>query len=438
MNDSPPRCAGPGTACRLVQLETPGPRPVWAILDAAGLRRFTGELTMHCHPAVRAYFNDGEVYFAEREGDPPIGERLLEYGVVTPEQLAAGSVQLGAVTHLGRLFDRVPDLDRDPVEVVLELVTGEVLGEIADHTADGVTIASYRHHPSGVWKWRKPTAAATGPDTTEMPITEQVSVTPPVAPVALAAPTLPRPEGFQPPSPQLEVAPTALDDDLEPTESDLELVAEYEEMMAAQALAEPEVPAEIDGPDDIDLDVEPLIEPDVEPVAEHQTFDDAAADVAVVVEPPSAPWEPEADPADQTPDDTAPFTFEFDLNKVLAQVAAENDGLPVPTDDDVDDDVRAAVRAALAEIEAATRPPVTHGLSAAAFEIALGHAPETAADIETPDAPVPWLPSLERQATPDATPAGSGDSEVAADERAPATVDVPATGLRRLIAPRKP
>ena len=58
--------------------------------------------------------------------DRPIGDRLVEYGVVTPEQLAAGTVQLGSVTHLGRLFERVPTLDRDPVEVVLELLTGEV------------------------------------------------------------------------------------------------------------------------------------------------------------------------------------------------------------------------------------------------------------------------------------------------------------------------
>ena len=74
MNDTSPRCAGPGTACRLVQLETPGARPVWAILDAAGLRRFTGELTLASQPIVRAYFQDGEVYYAERDGDPAIGE----------------------------------------------------------------------------------------------------------------------------------------------------------------------------------------------------------------------------------------------------------------------------------------------------------------------------------------------------------------------------
>ena len=128
MNDTSPRCAASGTTCRLLQLETPGARPVWAVLDAAGARRFTGEITLASRPQVRAWFHDGAVYYAERAGDPSIGDRLIEYGVLTPEQLAAGTVQLGAIAHLGRLFDRVPSIERDPVELVLEVVTGEVLG----------------------------------------------------------------------------------------------------------------------------------------------------------------------------------------------------------------------------------------------------------------------------------------------------------------------
>jgi hypothetical protein len=247
--------------------------------------------------------------------------------------------------------------------------------------------------------------------------------------VSLAAPTLARPDGLQPPRLQFDVEPAPVDEvDLEPTEDDLELVAEYEQMMAAQQMAEAHAPETTDEPVGYDV------------VDEHQTI--AVPDHDEVVEAAAEPAMIEVEPAatDDTPDSGAPFRFDFDLNKVLAQVAAENDGLPVPSNDDVDEDVRAAVRAALAEIEAATRPPVTHGLSAAAFEIALGTAPDSAADIEPAAAPAPWLPSLDRPTAADESSIDPPETESSAESTEPATptVDVPSTGLRRLIAPRKP
>ena len=57
MNDATPRCAVPGSACRLLQLETPGTRPVWAVLDAAGARHFTGEVVLLTEPRVVVHFD---------------------------------------------------------------------------------------------------------------------------------------------------------------------------------------------------------------------------------------------------------------------------------------------------------------------------------------------------------------------------------------------
>ena len=162
MNDATPRCAVPGSACRLLQLETLGTRPVWAVLDAAGARHFTGEIVLRTEPEVVVHFTAGEAYLAERRGDAPLGERLVDLGVLTADELEQGTVRLGAIAHLGRLFDRLPDLDRDRVELALEVITGEVLGEIADHPVDAIDIASYRHHPSGVHRWlRKPSFVLT-------------------------------------------------------------------------------------------------------------------------------------------------------------------------------------------------------------------------------------------------------------------------------------
>ena len=157
MNDAFPRCAVLGSSCRLLQLEAQGPRPVWAVLDAARTRRFTGELTLGTSPRVVVWFDGGEAYVASRDGDAPIDEQLLAMGVISADDLAAGTVELGATRHLGRLFDRVPDLDRDRdrLELALELLTGDVLSEVADRVVDDVTVASYRHHPSGVVRWTK-------------------------------------------------------------------------------------------------------------------------------------------------------------------------------------------------------------------------------------------------------------------------------------------
>lgn len=431
MNDTSPRCAGPGTSCRLLQLETPGARPVWAVLDAAGMRRFTGEITLASWPVVRAYFNDGEVYYAEREGDPSIGDRLIEYGVVTPDELAAGTVQLGKVAHLGRLFDRVPTLERDTVELVLEVVTGEVLGEIADHTVERISIASYKHHPSGVSKWRRRAGSAD-----DAPLTGEVAVVPPApAPASLAA-SLATP--LAPPVPM--APPTAVTQeqaivdhaDAEPTEEDHQLVADYEQMMAAANDT-----IVVDQPTEQPLDtIEPTV--DIEPVATFETSFEAnvetsfEANVETFFE-----TGVEAPAAESSVEDSAPFVFAFDLNKVLAQVVLENDGIPLPTgDDDIADDVRAAVREALAEIEAATRPPVSDGLSATAFEVALDLAPESAADIEPAGGRAPFLPGRAL-----GTPSGSvpeTEQEEATVGAAPAS-DTPGTGLRRLIGgSRKP
>ncbi len=218
MNEVFPRCAVPGSSCRLLQLEAPGARPVWAVLDAAGTRHFTGEITLHCAPTVRAWFNGGELYFAERDGDPGLAERLLAMGVLSADDLAAGSVQLGALTHLGRLFDRVPHLDRDHVELALEILTGEVVGEIADHVVEEITIASYRHHPSGVVKWQKrPTVV----------ITQVAGDVDPSA--AASAPS------SVVAAPRHEPVPFAEPSDLTPSAEDEALVAEYE---ASRALIE--------------------------------------------------------------------------------------------------------------------------------------------------------------------------------------------------------
>ena len=93
-----------------------GPQPVWMTLNQARERAFTGEIVFEADPEVLAYLDDGIVYYAERAADAPLGQRLLDAGVVDATQLERGTVRIGDLEHLGRLFDRDPSVDRDAVD----------------------------------------------------------------------------------------------------------------------------------------------------------------------------------------------------------------------------------------------------------------------------------------------------------------------------------
>lgn len=131
------------------------PRPGWVVLDAARDHRFTGELAFDTSPGVRVYVERGVIYLAERASDPSLGSRLVDAGALSAVQLERGSVRIGPIEHLGRLFDRVPDLDRHTVIVTAELMTEECVGWLAAQRVPDVASAPYRHHESGVHQWSR-------------------------------------------------------------------------------------------------------------------------------------------------------------------------------------------------------------------------------------------------------------------------------------------
>ena len=130
-----------------------GPQPVWMTLNDAREQAFTGEITFEDAPEVLAYLDNGVVYFAERVGDAPLGQRLLDAGVLDANQLERGLVRIGDLEHLGRMFDRDPSIDRDAVVVTAELFTEELITDVANRTISNARVVAYRHHPSGVHRW---------------------------------------------------------------------------------------------------------------------------------------------------------------------------------------------------------------------------------------------------------------------------------------------
>lgn len=143
----------PGSGLRQLGLDGVTPLPAWVILNAVRNQAFSGEVTLHTMPAVRVWASDGTVYWAERAGATPVADRLVELGAITPVQMAQGAVWLGETLHLGRLLERVPNLDHDEIVNALAFVRDSLTAEVADLVTDRVDVVPGRHHASGIVFW---------------------------------------------------------------------------------------------------------------------------------------------------------------------------------------------------------------------------------------------------------------------------------------------
>jgi hypothetical protein len=130
-------------------------KAAWEVIDNARRARITGELALTtASPAkTKIYLDSGRVYFAERETDESLATRLVLAGAIDPDQLHRGSLRLNGVEHLGRLFERDDTVERDAVELALELMTEQTLTEVAEHEVLSSQITMYRQHSSGVARW---------------------------------------------------------------------------------------------------------------------------------------------------------------------------------------------------------------------------------------------------------------------------------------------
>ena len=137
----------------LPALVAAGVQPGWVVLNCARDKRFTGQIVFCTQPEIEVYFDCGIAYHAVSAGDQTLSEQLVASGVVVPAQIERGTVRVGNVEHLGRLFDRDSSIERDSVMVVLELATDEVIATIANHPPTNFSVTAYRHHVSGIHRW---------------------------------------------------------------------------------------------------------------------------------------------------------------------------------------------------------------------------------------------------------------------------------------------
>ena len=129
------------------------PRPAWQLIEAARRRYLTGLLVLDTKPTTNVYLRDGQVYFADRSTDGGLGVRLLVEGVITREQMHKATLQVSGVEHLGRMFERDASIDREAVELCVELMTDDVLTQVADSPVTSYRMHMYKRHPSGLDRW---------------------------------------------------------------------------------------------------------------------------------------------------------------------------------------------------------------------------------------------------------------------------------------------
>jgi len=132
---------------------------------------------------VLVYADRGRIYLAERSSDPSLGARLVDAGTLNATQLEHGAMRIGDAEHLGRLFERVPSIDRQKVLVTAELMTEACIGWLASQRISHIVATPYRHHPSGAHRWDQPFAPLDLTPGDPLP-----APAPGAAPVAIAPP----------------------------------------------------------------------------------------------------------------------------------------------------------------------------------------------------------------------------------------------------------
>jgi hypothetical protein len=127
--------------------------PVWRFIAQLARERFTGQADVGVETRVELYAADGRVYFAQKVDDPPLGARLVSTGVLTTEQFRNGSVKVGDSVSLARIFQRVPAIDRDAVELMTERLAHQLLESVSERPVGPIELHPLRHHPSGIHQW---------------------------------------------------------------------------------------------------------------------------------------------------------------------------------------------------------------------------------------------------------------------------------------------
>ena len=342
------------------------PRPAWQVIEAARRQMLTGQLSLATTPTTHVFLRDGQVYFAERTTDGGLGVRLLVEGVITRQQMGKGALLVSGVEHLGRMFQRDTSIDRQPVELCVELMTDDVLTSVANDVIDHYTMTMYKRHPNGIDRWlpnrielityivegshlAEPDAAITvgpGPRRRATHVAEPVAVVEEVVEVVADA------------KPVADVEPVIAEEVVVEEVVEVEVVDVYPNVVAEHAITEELAIIEADPVDAITAalalaatiseDLEPVAAPDAPSFSLSDSIGNSLAAAATTgLLDPAAPLTPDTLFAESL----ASFGAPSGSGISLAQSAVD-----AIMSSAIADEVAEAVRRALAAIDAATQP----------------------------------------------------------------------------------
>jgi hypothetical protein len=289
-------------------------RDAWEIIEEVCAQRLSGELAL-VTPAptgTRVYMNNGLVYFAEHDGDETLAARLVVAGALDDEQLRRGAIRLNGVEHLGRLFERDDTVDRDAVELAIELITEMTLSDVADQPVRSFRTTMYRHHSSGINRWFSSHHTMDDePTTGAVPVTAQAApaavqprieteIEPIVAALAAVVPSW-APEPVIAPEPTVTFAPV---------QEPVAVVEPEPAPIVSEHMPDPVSVLELVAAPEATFEPEP--EPHTEPEPEAQ----------IVAPAPASPPRPE------------PYRAALDLSDLVAAMGVGNGRSANPADDD--------------------------------------------------------------------------------------------------------
>ena len=129
------------------------PRRAWAVLDAVRSVGYSGEVALQLPEPVHFYASHGRIYWAERRHDAALVDRLVELGALTIDEAISGTVQLGDIVHVGRLFQLLPGLDVERIRTAVDYLRDSTVAAVIDAEVGELELVEHRHHPSGMVLW---------------------------------------------------------------------------------------------------------------------------------------------------------------------------------------------------------------------------------------------------------------------------------------------
>jgi hypothetical protein len=125
------------------------PEDLFHLLRAAAKANVTGVL--HFLPSGRLYLVEGEIYAAQRRGDPELVDLLVEAGALTPEEAARlrrqSELMLSQVTRVARAE---VGLDRPACHAAIRRLVEDVVLELAQLGEMTFQLDPYGVHPLNV------------------------------------------------------------------------------------------------------------------------------------------------------------------------------------------------------------------------------------------------------------------------------------------------